>query len=206
MTFAELTLKDFTERLSSSAPVPGGGGATALTAAEGIALGEMVGSLTVGKKRYASVEEQMKRSMERAASLRELCLGLVDRDAEAFFSLSEIYKLPKEDPERGEKLEAGLRMAAEPPMRILTACCEALDELEQFAQYGSTMVISDASTGALLCDAAMKAAWINVQANTRLMKDREAASGIENTMQEYLESYGKKAETICEIVQGRLIK
>ena len=206
MTFAELTLKDFTERLSSSAPVPGGGGAAALTAAEGIALGEMVGSLTVGKKRYESVEEQIKRSMERAASLRDMFLSLVDRDAEAYFALSEIYKLPKDDPARGEKLETGLQMAAEPPMRILKACCEALDELEQFARYGSTMVISDASTGALLCDAAMRGAWINVQANTRLMKDRETASGIENTMLEYLGKYGEKAETICGIVQGRLKK
>ncbi|MBR3354722.1 MAG: cyclodeaminase/cyclohydrolase family protein, partial [Oscillospiraceae bacterium] len=103
MEFKEYTLDVFTEKLASREPVPGGGGASALVAAIGIALGNMVGSLTVCKKKYADVESQMREWMNKAEQFRAEALGMIDGDAEAFMPLAEVYRLPKDDPERGER-------------------------------------------------------------------------------------------------------
>ena len=91
MKLIDRTVADFTQELASPAPVPGGGGASALAAAIGISLGDMVGELTVGKKRYADVEEDIRGLMERSQALRLRFLELVDGDAEAFAPLAKAY-------------------------------------------------------------------------------------------------------------------
>ena len=109
------TLSVFTEEIASPAPVPGGGGASALAAAIGISLGDMVGELTVGKKRYADVEEDIRGLMERSQALRLRFLELVDGDAEAFAPLAKAYGIPKDDPDRAEIMENALKTACSVP-------------------------------------------------------------------------------------------
>ena len=106
------TLEEFTAVLASPAPVPGGGGASALVGAIGIALGDMVGELTVGKKKYEDVEDEIKACMERAQSLRVRLLDCIQKDAEAFEPLSKAYGIPKDAPGREETLEQCLHDAA----------------------------------------------------------------------------------------------
>ena len=95
MELLESSLVNFTEQLASPAAVPGGGGASALVGALGIALGDMVGELTVGKKKYADVEEEIRALMVRAQDLRVRLLACIAKDAEAFEPLSKAYGIPK---------------------------------------------------------------------------------------------------------------
>ena len=112
MELLNSSVKSFTEQLASKAPVPGGGGASALVGAIGVALGDMVGELTVGKKKYADVEEDVKALMVKAQELRVKLLECIDKDAVAFEPLSRAYGIPKDDPTRDEVMEKCLRDAS----------------------------------------------------------------------------------------------
>ena len=116
--FVEKSVREFVNETASSAPVPGGGGVSALVGALGIALGDMVGELTTGKKKYADVEEDIKRLMKEAQSLKEEFLKLVDADAEAFAPLARAYGMPKDEPGRDEIMEDALRTAASVRCRL----------------------------------------------------------------------------------------
>ena len=203
MELLESSIAGFTQKLASPAPVPGGGGASALVGAVGIALGDMVGELTVGKKKYADVEEEILALMQRAQDLRLRLLECVRKDAEAFEPLSRAYGIPKDDPTRDAVLEDCLRIAAAAPLEILDLCCEAIELLQAFAEKGSRMVISDAATGAALCRGALYGAAVNVKVNTRLMKDRTYAGEINTHVDHQLATYTPMADAVYETVYGR---
>lgn len=204
MSMQESSVRTFSEQLASKAAVPGGGGASALAGALGIALGDMVGELTVGKKKYADVEEEIKGLMEEAQQLRRTLLACIDEDAAAFEPLSRAYGIPKDDPSRDAVLEECLRAAAMPPMHILEACCRAVELLEEFAVKGSALMISDAATGAALCRGALQGAAVNVRVNTRLMKDRSHAEELNARVNALTEEYAARAERVYEAVAARL--
>ena len=197
------TVTEFTEAQASKAAVPGGGGACALVGAIGIALGDMVGELTVGKKKYAGVEEDVKALMARAQELRVKLLACVNKDAEAFEPLSRAYGIPKDDPSRDEVMEKCLRDAAAAPLEILDLCCEAIELQREFAAKGSVLAVSDAATGAVLCQGAMYGAAVNVKVNTKAMKDRDYADRINAHVDAQMEKYRKMAEQVYEDVYGR---
>lgn len=197
------SVTEFTEALASKAAVPGGGGASALVGAIGIALGDMVGELTVGKKKYADVEEDVKALMVRAQELRVKLLDCVNKDAEAFEPLSRAYGIPKDDPTRDEVMEKCLRDAAAAPLEILDLCCEAIDLQREFAAKGSVLAISDAATGVVFCWSAMYGAAVNVKVNTKSMKDREYAEKINAHVDEQIAKYRTVAEKVYQDVYGR---
>ena len=199
----EKSVTEFTEVLASKAAVPGGGGASALVGALGVALGNMVGELTVGKKKYADVEEDVKALMERAQALRVRLLDCVNRDAEAFEPLSRAYGIPKDDPTRDEVMEKCLRDAAAAPLEILDLCCEGIELQRAFADKGSALAISDAATGVVFCWSAMYGAAVNVKVNTKAMKDRAYAERINAHVDEKMEHYWPIAEKVYEDVYGR---
>lgn len=203
MTFKDMTIQAFTEQLASPTSVPGGGGASALVGSIGIALGDMVGEFTVGKKKYAAVEEDIKALMVRAQDLRVRFLELTDKDAEVFEPLSRAYGIPKDDPNRDSVMEACLKEAASVPMEILRLSCEALEVLSEFAAKGSVMVISDAATGAAACRGALSGAAVNVKINTKSMKDRAYAEALNKEVDERLDRYRTLADTIFENVYTR---
>lgn len=204
MSMLDQNLNEFTQVLSSKAPVPGGGGASALVGAVGMALGNMVGSLTVGKKTYADVEEEVKDLMEKGEALRQKLLSLIDGDAEAFEPLSRAYGIPKDDPERPQIMEKALSRASEVPLEIMHASCEALDLMEGFASKGSKIAISDAGVGAVLCKAALKGASLNVFINTKSMKNRQQAEAMEKEADQMLKNYCRKADEIFDLVTDRI--
>lgn len=203
MTINDNSVRDFTAALASKSPVPGGGGASALVGALGAALGNMVGELTVGKKKYAEVEADVRALMVKAEALRVKLLACVEKDAVAFEPLSRAYGIPKDDPARDEVMENCLRDAAAVPMEILELCCEAIDLQRGFADMGSVMAISDAATGVVFCWAAMYGAAVNVKVNTKAMKDRDYAAGINQRVDELMDKYWKIAEKVYEDVYGR---
>ena len=155
---SEMNIMGFLDELASKAPTPGGGGASALAGAVGVALGNMVGSLTIGKKKYASVEEEIIELNKRADQLRKELYELIGGDAKAFMPVSQAYRIPKDDPVREEAMEMALKGAAEVPLRIMKCCCEAIGLIEEYASKGSVLAISDAGCAAVICKAALESA------------------------------------------------
>ena len=208
MGFTKNTCEEFVDVLASKAPVPGGGGASALVGAIGMALGNMVGSLTVGKKKYADVEADIIALKEKATALQADFLRLVDADAEAFEPLSKAYGMPKEteeqNAEKARVMAIVLKDACAVPMEIMEKCCEAIDVIEEFAAKGSALAISDAGVGVVFCKAALLGASLNVYINTKSMADKEYAASLNEKADKMIADYSKKADEIFAAVNARL--
>jgi formiminotetrahydrofolate cyclodeaminase len=203
--FVDKTITEFMNELASNAPVPGGGGASALIGAVGVSLGDMVGELTTGKKKYADVEEDIQRLMRDAKEVKDEFLRLIDADAEAFAPLARAYGIPKDEPGRDEIMEEALKNGAAVPMDIMRTCGRALDIIEEFAEKGSRLAVSDAGCAAASCKAAMQAASLNVFINTKSMKDRALAESMNAEVNAMLGQYCAKAADIYRAVSERLI-
>jgi formiminotetrahydrofolate cyclodeaminase len=208
MSFTEYSCENFVDILSTKAPVPGGGGASALVGALGTALGNMVGSLTVGKKKYADVEQDIIALKERADRLQKELLLLVDEDARVFEPLSKAYALPKDTQQEREERErvmaVVLKDACSVPMEIMRKCSESIDLIEEFAAKGSVIALSDAGVGAAFCKAALLGASLNVFINTKSMQDREYAEGLNKEANEMIAKYSAKADAVFTSVNNRL--
>ena len=199
----ERQIDSFLAALASKAPTPGGGGAAALCGAVGVALGNMVGNLTLGKKKYAEVQGDIAALNAKAEALREDFLALIDADAEAFEPLSKAYGIPKDEPARGEVMEAALLAAVQPPLEIMRKCVKALELIADYAAKGSALAISDAGCAAAITRAACEAAALNVFVNTKPMRDREKAGEINREANELLQKCALARE-IYDNVTGRL--
>ncbi len=208
MGFSTVPCNEFVEVLASKAPVPGGGGASALVGAIGTALGNMVGSLTVGKKKYADVEEEMYALKAKADQLQKDLLRLIERDAEVFEPLAKAYGMPRateeEKAEKARVMEIVLKDACSVPMEIMEKCCEAIDIIVEFAAKGSALAISDAGVGVAFCKAALKGASLNVYINTKSMANKEYAAELNAKCDAMLEKYTKIADEVFESVLSRL--
>lgn len=197
--------RDFTEVLASSSPAPGGGGAAALAGALGAALTHMVGALTVGKAKYAPVEEELRTLMARCQALRTQLLDQVEADEEGFLPLARAYHIPKDDPTRAAALEAASLAACAAPMQVMELCGEALDIAAIMAEKGSPLAVSDAGCAAALLKGAMEAASLNVFINTKGMADRQQASELNIRCLTMLDRYGQRAQHIFRQVRDSLL-
>ena len=150
MDMTTKSCREFVTVLASNEPAPGGGGAAALVAALGTALGNMVGSLTVGKKKYADVEAEILALKGKCDLLQNELLDQVPADAEGFVPLAKAYGIPKDDPNRAAVLEDATVTACRVPMHIMELCCESMDAIAVFAAKGSRLAVSDAGCGAVI--------------------------------------------------------
>ena len=205
MDFQELTCKDFVKILASKEPAPGGGGAVALTAAIGLALGNMTASLTQGKKKYAEVEGDIVLLKAKADKIQKELLDLIEEDALAFMPLLDAYSLPKESKEeisyRQEVLEKAYERASQTPFAVLIKAGEALEIIEEIAKKGSPLAVSDAGTGAAIVKSSLVGAALNVYVNTKAMKNRELADEINQKTQNLVERYTCLADEIVFSVE-----
>ena len=208
MGLMNLSCEGFLEELASKAAAPGGGGASALVGAAGVALGSMVGSLTVGKKKYAAVEADIIALNVRAEALRKRLEVLVQADAEAFLPVAAAYKLPKETPEqqahKAAVLEKALDRACAVPLEVMTACGEGIALAAEYAEKGSVLAVSDAGCAALFCKAALQASALNVAINTKLMTDRAHAAALDEKAARMLAEYLPLADEVYQSVASRL--
>lgn len=202
MEFTKRSCEEFVEILASSAPVPGGGGAAALVGAIGTALGNMVGSLTVGKKKYAAVEEEIIALKARSDDLQKKLLRLVEQDAACFAPLAKAYGIPKDDPSRAGILEEATLTACSVPLQIMETCCEAIDVIKVFAEKGSRLAVSDAGCAAACCKAALMSASLNVFINTKSMQDRARAEALNGKANSLLDRYCALADEIFSAVRA----
>ena len=194
--------RTFVEVLASNAPAHGGGRAAALVGAIGTALGNMVGSLTVGKKKYADVEAEIIELKAKCDALQKELLDQVEADDKGFVPLAKAYGIPKDDPNRDAILEEATVTACAVPMHIMELCCQALDCIAVFAAKGSRLAVSDAGCGAVCCKAALQAASLNVFINTKSLKNRETASELNRQANLMLNKYCGMADDIFEEVMG----
>lgn len=198
----------FLAELAGKAPTPGGGGASALVGAAGVALGNMVGSLTTGKKKYAAVEAGIQALNARAETLRGELEALVQADAEAFAPLAAAYGLPKDTPEQAAHksavLEKALDAACTVPLQIMEKCAEGITLAEEYAAKGSVMAVSDAGCAAALCKAALQAASLNVFINTKLMADRSRAAALDAKADNLLNEFVPRADAVFASVMQKL--
>lgn len=195
---------DFTAVLASRAPVPGGGGAAALTGALGTALCAMAANLTLGRKKYAAVEDDIRAVVKKAESVRQRLLELADEDAAAFAPLAAAYAIPKDDPTHDAVLESATLTACIAPLEMMRQCGAAVALLEETLEKGSAMLVSDVGCGALLCAAALESAALNIYVNTRTLHDRARAVELEGEAERLLQTYGLRARRVADAVTQRL--
>ena len=198
--------RKFVEVLASNEPAPGGGGAAALVGAIGTALGNMVGSLTVGKKKYADVEEEIIALKAKCDALQKDLLDQVEADEINFVPLAKAYGIPKDDPNRDTIMEEATMVACSTPVKIMELCCEAMEAIAVFAEKGSRLAVSDAGCGAVCVKAALQAASLNVFINTKTLKNREVAEELNAKCLGMLDKYGKIADEIFETVKAGFFK
>lgn len=203
---SEMKIQEFTDALSSRQPTPGGGGASALAGTLGTALGLMVGSLTVGKKKYADVEEDVKTVMGRLEQMQKRLLELADEDARVFAPLAAAYGLPTDTEEakahKAEVMAKCLLDASLVPVEIMKQASAALALLEEMEEKGSVMAVSDVGVAVQFLRTALTGAIMNVYINTKSMKDRELADRLNREAGDMLNQGVEKADAIY----GRILK
>lgn len=210
MRISEKTCEDFVDVLASKSAVPGGGGATALTGAIGIALGSMVCNLTIGKKKYAEHEESVKSILEKARSLEKDLIGMIDEDAECFLPLSKAYGLPSSTDEekkiKSETMESALKKACEVPIKIVKVCYESIKLHEDLVDKGSRLAISDIGVGVQCLRAAILSGQLNVLININSIKDEKYVNELRNEINSLVEEGVKICDEVYLKVEKALNK
>mgnify|MGYP000758843458 FL=1 len=171
--------QDFINELASKAPTPGGGGASAYCGALATALASMVGNLTVGKKTYAAVEDEVKEALAQLEEQRNKFVELIDKDAQAFEPLSRAYRLPRATSEelahKNKVMQQALVGATEVPLEIMEICAQVITTSKFLAHNGSRLALSDVGVAVLFAKAALKGASLNVYANASSMANEAQA-------------------------------
>lgn len=202
--FVEQNMQNFLDTLSSDAPVPGGGGASAYVAAMGMCLGSMVANLTTGKKKYAEYQDEIDEILGKADGLTKELVACMDKDAEAFEPLSKAYGLPRstseEIAERTAIMEKALVAASEAPLHLMSVIMDSMELLDRLAVIGSRIAISDVGVGIQMAKAALNGASLNVFINTKLMKDRAVAEDMNARANAMLEKGNVDADRIYQVV------
>lgn len=203
-----MTIQEFLDVLSSKEPVPGGGGASALAGALGNALGQMVANLTIGKKKYALVEDEIKELAERMKGIQGQFTQLADQDAKVFAPLAKCYSLPsgteEEKAYKAEVMEARLLDASLVPMEIMEKAWEMLEIMDILADKGSRMAVSDVGVGVQFIRTALLGAVMNVYINTKSMKNREKAEEMNEKAERLIKEGTEAADRIYQKVLEQL--
>ncbi len=199
---------DFLEILSSKEPVPGGGGASSFVGALAASLGLMVTNLTIGKKKYFDVEEEIKEIQSELIHFRNQLVQLVDEDAEAFKPLSMAYSLPKDTEEqrvlKEQVMENALYDASIVPLEIMKTTLSVMKLLKELEKKGSKLAVSDIGVGILFASSALEGASLNVFINTKLMKKREIAEKLNQQAEYYIEEENRLKEEVYQNVLFKL--
>ncbi len=174
---SEDSVREYAAKLASSAPAPGGGSAAALAGALGAALGEMVGNFTVGKEKFANVEEDVQRLLDVLEAQRNRLLDLTDEDAVVYEQVGRAYRMPRgadeEKTARRSAIQEALKAASEVPFGVCECCATVIGTLQELAEKGNPNLISDAGCAAKLALAALECGWLNVEINFASIKDEE---------------------------------
>jgi formiminotetrahydrofolate cyclodeaminase len=202
------SVASFLDNLASSASTPGGGSAAAIMGAMGAALTSMVCNLTVGKKNYAEVEDDMQAAVKKTEQLRAELVEMIKADVDAFNKVMAAYGMPKESDEqkaeRADAIQQGLKEATDVPLACASLCRDVIDISEEVARKGNKNVISDSGVSVLAAHAGLKSAALNVYINVGGIKDSDFVKDRLGQLEQLLEGSDAKTESIYQLVKERL--
>lgn len=206
--FLDKTVGQFLDELASKAPVPGGGSVSALCGALAAGLVTMVCDLTIGKKAYAEVEDEIRAIREQAEALRRECQDLLEADVAAYGRLSAAYKLPRETDEQQADRYAAIQQATieatEVPLRIAEAAARVVELAGPVAEKGSRLAVSDAGIAVLLGEAAVHSALLNVRINLPTLEDEAFALQVRQRMSTVTRGLAERRSAILQVVEERM--
>jgi formiminotetrahydrofolate cyclodeaminase len=204
----DTAIEPFLDALASSSATPGGGSAAAIIGAMGAALVSMVCNLTIGKKKYADVEGEMKEVLHKAEALRHKLTGMIEDDVKAFDQVMAAYGMAKETDAdkvaRDKAIQSALKQATEVPLRCCHAAREVIDLAAIASEKGNLNVISDAGVGVLAAYAALRSAALNVFTNAKIITDKAFAEAKVKELEKLLAGAEAATEKAYEVVKGKL--
>ena len=205
MTMKEQSIEQFLTDLSAKKSTPGAGGAAALVAAIGSALGSMVGNFTIGKKKYESVQLEVQECVHELEKIKLDLEELIQKDADAFYPLAQAYKLPKstlsEIEHKENIVEKALVGATIVPIEIMGKGVRAIEILARLSEIGNTMLVADAGTGILFCKAALEGASLSVYVNTAEMKNKQKKEALNQTADHLVEEGSLLADKVYKKIR-----
>ncbi len=202
------SVSKFLDDLASQSSTPGGGSAAAIMGAMGAALVSMVCKLTIGKKNYADVEEDMKATLAKSEDLRARITGMVNDDVQVFNQVMSAYGLPKDTDEqkaqRSAAIQTALKAATDVPLTCARACVEAIALSRIAAEKGNKNVISDAGVAVLAAQAGLRSAALNVYINAGNIRDQDFIQPRLQELEDLLRNAGSETEAIYALVKSKL--
>ncbi|MBL7996943.1 cyclodeaminase/cyclohydrolase family protein [bacterium] len=208
MSLIARNVSEFLNELASSSPAPGGGSVSALAGALGTALIAMVSHLTIGKKKYAPVENGMKSTLDHSEQLRSKLTKLIDKDTDAFNLVMSAFAMPKDTDEqknaRAAAIESATKEATMVPLDVMNVCREAVELSEFVAHNGNTNALSDAGVAALLLRAGCRGAYYNVKINLASLKDTGFIEKIRLEASVIMEEVDTKTNAVMDHVESQL--
>jgi formiminotetrahydrofolate cyclodeaminase len=204
----EQKVTEFLDALASNAPAPGGGSVAALSGALGAALLSMVCNLTLGKKRYADVQDDIAALVEKTEALRHRLTGLLEADVEVFTGVSAAYKMPRKTPEdkaaRSAAIQEALKAATQVPLDVAKACVDVIELCTQTAEQGNRGAVSDAGVAVLMAEAGLRSAALNVIININSIKDEAFSAKVQGELDALLEGRSALKEQVYDLVVEKL--
>lgn len=208
MKLVDKPVTNFLDELASNAPAPGGGSVAALSGALGAALVSMVCNLTLGKKAYADVQDDIEALLEQSETLRAELTGLLEEDVKAYTGYSVAAKMPRgtdeEKAERAKTMQAALKVATDVPLRIAEMAVKVMDLCMPAAKKGNKWAVSDAGVAVLMAEAALRSAALNVLINLGSLKDQEFVADRRAKLESLLEDKGIMRDEIYDHVVSKL--
>lgn len=208
MALVDKPVTEFLDELASGAPAPGGGSVAALSGALGAALVSMVCNLTVGRKKYADVEPEVKKVLGQAEALRGDLTGFLDEDVAVFNVVAAAMKMPRDTAEqkaaRQEALQAALKNATAVPMKVARACAAVIDLCEPMANMGNANAVSDAGVAVLVAEAGLRSAALNVLINLGWIEDPDFVCQMRVMLNDLLTGRPDMKEDVYRLVESKL--
>lgn len=205
---AKKTIKSFLDELASSAPAPGGGSVAALSGALGAALINMVSNLTIGKEKYAGVQDEITALLKKSESLRNKLADLLEEDVAVYTRLSQTMKMPRDTEEqkntRTKAMDKALKAATDVPLRVAEACASVMELCRPAAEKGNVNAVSDVGVGMLMAEAGLRSAALNVLINLGWIKDDKFVSKNQKRLDALLSGKPALRDEIYELVASKL--
>jgi len=203
-----MKIYDFLDELASSSPAPGGGSVAALSGGLGAALSSMACNLTIGKEKYADVQEDIKIALKESEKIRVNLTKLIDEDTKAFNDVIKAFKMPKDTEaqkkKRSNAIQEGYKKAAKIPLKTACECYKIFDVAKIVAEKGNANSITDAAVSAIMTRAGVNGAVLNVKINLSSINDEKFISKTNNKLSELEEKTNKKIKDILEIVNKKI--
>lgn len=184
----EMTVKEFIYETASDSPAPGGGSIAALSAASAAALIEMVANLTIGKKGYEEVKQEMEEVKKAAAEYKEKFINYIDEDSDSFNKIMAAFKMPKDTDEqkaeRTKHVQSAFKGAATVPLNVGKDAFRLLQLAERVILKGNQNAVTDGAVAAMSARTAVHSAFYNVKINLGSIKDEEFVNNAKKEMEE----------------------